>query len=60
MIDIADYQRRAEEHAPKTPAEVAQCARDLIKQGFSDHTIASILKIDVNAVRLMLGPREAS
>lgn len=55
----SEYRRRAEEHAPKTPAEVAQTARNLLKRGFSDHTIASILKIDVNAVRLMLGPHSA-
>lgn len=55
----SEYRRRAEEHAPKTPAEVVQTARNLLKQGFSDHTIASILKIDVNAVRVMLGPHSA-
>jgi hypothetical protein len=59
MID-SEYRRRAEEHAPKTPAEVAQSARDLIKQGFSDHTVAAILKLDIDSVRQMIGPPEAS
>jgi hypothetical protein len=59
-VTYSEYDERAQRNAPKTPAEVEQSARDLIRQGFSDHTIASILKIDVNAVRLMLGPRDAS
>lgn len=50
---------RAEQYAPKTAAEIQAAARELAKQ-YSDHTVAAILKLDVNAVRLMLGPREAS
>jgi hypothetical protein len=53
----ADYRARAEQHAPKTPAEVAATARDLAKQGFSDHTIAAILKLDVEVTRRMIGKR---
>jgi hypothetical protein len=50
-----DYRARAEEHMPKTPAEIAATARDLVSQGYSDHTAAAILKIDVAAVRQMIG-----
>jgi len=53
----ADYQARAQQNAPKTPTEVAMAARDLAAQGFTDHTISSILKIDVAAVRQMIGQR---
>jgi hypothetical protein len=50
-----EFRARAEEHMPKTPAEIAATARDLISQGYSDHTATSILKIDVAAVRQMIG-----
>jgi len=53
----ADYRARAEQHAPKTPAEVAATARNLASQGFSDHTVAAILKIDVQSARQMIGQR---
>jgi hypothetical protein len=50
-----DFRASAEEHMPKTPAEIAATARDLISQGYSDHTAAAILKIDVAAIRQMIG-----
>ena len=53
----SEYAERAQRHAPKTAAEIAATARDLATQGFSDHTIAAILKMDVNAMRAMLGPK---
>jgi hypothetical protein len=53
------YRDRAEKHAPKTPQEVARAAQDLAASGYSDHTIASILKADVNAIRRLIGERAA-
>jgi hypothetical protein len=50
-----DFRALAEEHMPKTPVEIAATARDLISQGYSDHTAAAILKVDVAAVRQMIG-----
>lgn len=54
-----EHARRAEIHKPKTPAEMARAAHDLVRRGFSDHTIAAILKLDVNMVREMIGERRA-
>ena len=54
-----DDQARCVLHAPKTPAEIQAAAHRLLSQGFSDHTISSILKLDVNSVRTMLGERRA-
>jgi transposase-like protein len=53
------YRDRAELYAPKTPAEVARAARDLAASGYSDHTIAAILKVDTNYLRQMIGERAA-
>jgi hypothetical protein len=58
-MNSAAYRERAEQYAPKTAAEIQAAARELATQ-YSDHTVAAILKLDVNAVRLMIGPREAS
>ena len=48
---------QAQRFAPKTADEIQQAARDLADTGHSDHTIAAILKADVNAVRAMIGQR---
>jgi hypothetical protein len=53
------YREKAERYAPKTPKEVARTARDLAASGFSDYTVAAILKLDVNVVRQMIGQRIA-
>jgi len=49
-------QQLAELHAPKTSAEIERAAREMVANGYSDHTIAAILRIDVSAIRQMLGP----
>jgi hypothetical protein len=51
------YSDRAQAHAPKTAVEIERAARDLFASGFSDHTVAAILKLDVSAIRQMLGER---
>jgi hypothetical protein len=51
----SDYRQRAELHAPKTIAEIEHAARQLAASGFGDHTVAHILRLDVNALRRMLG-----
>ncbi len=54
-----DYAARAQANAPRTPAEGAESTRELARQGFSDHTISSILRIDVQMVRRLIGERAA-
>jgi hypothetical protein len=54
-----EYRARAEAHMPKTKVEVESAAAALAAQRYSDHTIAAILRIDVNAVRQMIGARES-
>jgi hypothetical protein len=49
------YRDKAERHAPKTPQEVTAAAKDLAASGFSDYTVAAVLKLDVNVVRQMIG-----
>jgi hypothetical protein len=51
-----DYDARAQQYAPKTAEEIEQAPRDLAVAGHSNHTIAAILRADVNAVRTMIGP----
>ena len=55
-----DYSARALEHAPQSPQEVADAARELAGRGFSDHTVAAVLKLDVMMVRRLIGERSAS
>lgn len=52
-----DYVRRANQHAPKSQEEVAAAAQALINEGHSEHSVAAILKIDLNSLRRMLGPK---
>jgi hypothetical protein len=54
MSDIY-YRDRAERHAPKTAAEIERAARELAASGLGEHTVAHILRMDVNALRRMLG-----
>jgi hypothetical protein len=50
------YRRdRAEPYARKTPAEIERAARDLAASGYTDQTIAAILKADLKAVRATTG-----
>jgi hypothetical protein len=56
IVNDIYYRDRAQAHAPKTAEEIERAARDLAASGFSDHTVATILKVDVNALRQMLGP----
>jgi hypothetical protein len=51
---------QAMKYAPSTPEEVARAARDLAHSGYSDHTISAILKVDLNSVRQLVGPRPAA
>jgi hypothetical protein len=56
-VSAYDWRRLAELHAPKTTEEIAQAAKDLADRGYSDHTVAQILRIDVIAARQMIGDR---
>jgi SOS response regulatory protein OraA/RecX len=58
MNDV-EQRARAEANAPKSPEEVAAAARDMASRGYSDDVIASVLRIDMAAVRQMLGERTA-
>jgi hypothetical protein len=51
---------QANQFAPKTPAEVAAAAKDLAANGYSDYTIGQILRLDVAAVRQLIGERSAA
>jgi transposase len=59
MNDIF-YRDRAQMHAPKTADEIERAAKDLAASGYSDHTVAAILNVDVAAVRQMIGERTAA
>lgn len=45
---------QAEQYAPMAPAETARAARYLAASGFSERTIAAVLKADVDTVREMI------
>jgi hypothetical protein len=51
------YRDRSQQYAPRTPDETAQAAHALAADGFSDSTIAAILRLDVAAVRQLIGQR---
>lgn len=55
MTPQSDYQDRAERFAPKTIDEIRDAARAMLHDGMSDHGIAAALKMDVNAVRRLIG-----
>ena len=59
MDAATSLEARCKTHAPKAPAEIAAAARRLSADGFSDHTVAAILKLDVIVVRSIVGERRA-
>jgi hypothetical protein len=54
------YRDKATKYAPKTAEEVAKAARDLSASGFSLSTVAAILKVDTDYLRLLIGERTAA
>jgi hypothetical protein len=59
-VTVIDYDARAQRHAPKTAEQIAAAARELARDGHSDHTIAQILRLDVQAVRQIIGAPPSS
>jgi hypothetical protein len=56
MSDTA-YSYKALEHAPRTMDQIEKAVREMAAAGHSDHTIAQVLHLDVNAVRQLIGPQ---
>ena len=50
------YAHKALEHAPRTVDQIVKAVREMAAAGHSDHTIAQVLHLDVNAVRQLIGP----
>ena len=50
-----DYQDRAERFAPKTLEEIRDAARQMLRDGLGEHSVADALQLDVNAVRRLIG-----
>jgi hypothetical protein len=55
MTTRTEYDERAQRHAPKTAEQIQAAARALARDGHTDHTIAQILRLDVQAVRQLIG-----
>ena len=51
----ADYRERAQANAPRTVDELRTAAWRMARDGLGDHSIAEALKLDVAAVRRLLG-----
>jgi hypothetical protein len=49
--------RRSIQFSPKTSEQISSSARELSAQGFSDYSVAAILKIDVDFARRLIGER---
>lgn len=57
MMRSADaLHARANEHRPKDLDEARDAARQMIRDGYGDHTIAAALQMSVEQVRRLLGP----
>jgi DNA-binding NarL/FixJ family response regulator len=56
--DPANYQRRAEIHKPKTASELRSAIQRMLSEGMSEHGIADILSLNVEAVRRLAGCRD--
>jgi metal-dependent amidase/aminoacylase/carboxypeptidase family protein len=54
VTDIRDYLERANRHAPQSADELCQAARQMLRDGLSDHGVAAALGIDVTAVRRLI------
>lgn len=49
------YAARAQEYAPRSIAELRAAARQMLRDGLGEHSIADALRLDVDAVRRLLG-----
>ena len=50
-----EYDVRAVEHRPETIEGLREAAMQLLRDGLTDHDVAQILELDVNAVRRLVG-----
>ena len=50
-----DYQDRAERFAPKTIDEIRDAARQMLRDGLGENSVADALQLDVNAARRLIG-----
>ncbi len=50
-----DYRTRAERHAPQTAAELRRAAQQMLRDGMGEHSVADALKLDVAAVKRLVG-----
>lgn len=53
--DPGDYSRRATEHAPATAEGLRDAALEMLRSGLTDHDAAHVLRLDVNALRRLIG-----
>ena len=58
MRDLILVEAARERYRPNTAEEILAAAIQLRQAGYSDAMISSILKLDILAVRGMLGPDE--
>ncbi len=49
------YAARSQQNAPRTVDELREAARAMLRDGFGENTIAAALRLEVDAVRRLLG-----
>jgi hypothetical protein len=54
-VSAPAYQELAEAHKPQTAEGIAAAARELVRNGLTDHDVAHVLRLDVELVRRFLG-----
>ncbi len=52
---MTDLDRRALEHAPRTIGELRAAAQAMLRDGLTDNDVARVLRLDVAAVRRLVG-----
>ncbi len=54
-MNAATYERRRDLHRPRTAVELRTAAQQMIRDGLGEHSIAAVLRLDVTAVKRLLG-----
>jgi hypothetical protein len=50
-----DYRQRAEQHKPRTAEGITAAAREMLRNGLTDHDAAYVLRLDVQQLRRLVG-----
>jgi hypothetical protein len=55
MIGKSSYRERAAQHMPQSKEGLLHAAREMLRNGLTDHDVAHVLRLDVQQIRRLIG-----